>query len=420
MTVDADPMALLAAWRPTITKCGRSVVSLSDQVRSTTTPKVLTELWHQSTDVVQHDPALLKSFIKGATDWGRRCALLAEPLLFDIAGQPNLDLDDFTSLAVATSDVNSRRLVERLLERTQGTRQYVAFYFSLIRCATEFLRPVDMVMATDITRIMAEVQIEMYIPHVRMLIHGFGRLPEPPLGALENIVDACLAGSPPGVPLDPSILHELLSIFERLRGCYAKHALKIVTKLGLANCAKLVSSVYVRPADHKRDEDKTFTTFYIVDPYAFPVDRVPIPPPLLRGATKWYILFPFSCVRHMIECNHNFLNGNPFLEGKLSAMKALIQASPANVFVFPADLELQMRSDGRDGVAEDTPNGRYLSFLESFVPQIENPDYQVPQEASLVFVTQNAQLRASLEARIEGHQNCPIRVQSDFTQQPMH
>jgi hypothetical protein len=254
----------------------------------------------------------------------------------------------------------------------------------------------------------------MYIPHVRMLIHGFGRLPEPPLTALENVVDCCLRSVPQGVPLDPSILHEVLSILERMRGCYAKHALTIVNKLGVPNCAKLVSSVYVRPQDHKSDHDKAFTTFYIVDPYAFPIDRVPLPPPLKGNATKWFILFLFSSVRHMIECNQNFPNGNPFLEQKLQAMSNLMQSDPAHVFVFPADLELQLRSEGRDGVAEDTPNGRYLSFLESFVPQIEDPEVEHPQETSLVFVTQNAQLRASLEARIEGHQTCPIAVQSDF------
>lgn len=414
--MNEQQLTSISTWRPTLSKCGRSSVSLSEQIRSAITPKILADLWSQHGATAENDPVLLKSFIKGATDWGRRCAILAEPLLYEIAAQPKLDLDDFTSLAVATSDVNSRRLVVRLLERTQGTRQYVAFYYSLIRCSTEFLRPVDMVMATDITKIMADLKIEMYIPHVRMLIHGFGRLPEPPLGALENIADACLRSAPQGVPLDPSILHELLSIFERMRGCYAKHALKIVHKLGVPNCAKLVSSVYVRPADHKPNNGKDFTTFYIVDPFAFPVDRVPLPPPLYRNATKWFVLFLFSSVRHMIECNQNFPNGNPFLEQKLQAMKTLIQAEPAHVFVFPADLELRMRSDGRDGVAEDTPSGRYISFLESFVPQIEDPARQHPQQTSLVFVTQNAQLRASLERRIEGIENCPIIVRSDFAQ----
>eukprot|EP00331_Platyophrya_macrostoma_P005941 CAMPEP_0176423244 /NCGR_PEP_ID=MMETSP0127-20121128/10172_1 /TAXON_ID=938130 /ORGANISM="Platyophrya macrostoma, Strain WH" /LENGTH=176 /DNA_ID=CAMNT_0017804165 /DNA_START=67 /DNA_END=592 /DNA_ORIENTATION=- len=152
----------LQAWVPKPIKSGTS--RLQDRIRCAPNPRALFALWEEylltlpkqpldasAAVLLQPNPISggksgaswrrLKSFVKAAADWGRRCPSVAEPLLFELAQQSGLDLSDYTTLAVTTCDVHSRRLVDMLLKRTSGTVQYVAFYYALIRCCCEFLRP---------------------------------------------------------------------------------------------------------------------------------------------------------------------------------------------------------------------------------------------------------------------------------------
>ena len=330
---------------------------------------------------------ITEAFVKGALYWTRRHPDIMQNFCLSLVEYSHLTDASFTMLAAALGDLSDLTCARTLFERARGRKFPIAFYMHLMRAACETAAEVDMVLSTQVADEMTAQGHKYTCGAMRILIHGYSRLPGPPIQPILRM--AAFHHRRPTAKHESCVTNEIVAALERLVGEDARSAVQFVRQLEPAFIFNTVRAVVPAAYEPRESHDPSKPlSYYVID-----ISSVDIPEyKELCLPSNSYAVFLFSLLRILSDkgacCGHQHVTTT-----KINRLRGLFQHKPHECIVFPLDQELLLHSSSTQRI-DDSGNCRLVAYLDAIEPGIKYSNI------SLIVVTNSKIIKSHVESKL--------------------